>query len=359
MSARISIITRTQGRPIFLDRCLQSVSGQTMQDFEFIIVNDGGDLDAVRATVQRHFALDDPRLVIVDNQPARGRNAAISSGTDRASAPLLVLHDDDDYWDPAFLEQCCEWMDQHPSALGVAARCAVVHERVSDEVIEELSREALDSESHTVTLYQTAVRNSVPPIALVLRSAPVNSVGGYDGAKLAMADWELMLRVLELGEIGLIDGEPLAFWSHRDTPGGTTSNSIVKDASLHKRFNQEIRDAFMREHLTDGNSLGVIMAVATAQRAIEERLDRLEKAQAEHLEAVAQSQAEHLEAVRVAIELAIANAAESVRTYEPDPPARGFKAVGAKLLGGRSPKSQEEQPRYGGAQPPVDEAPAR
>ena len=49
--AKVAIITRTKNRPLLLERALNSVSSQTLKDFVWVIVNDGGDQEPVNQIV--------------------------------------------------------------------------------------------------------------------------------------------------------------------------------------------------------------------------------------------------------------------------------------------------------------------
>ena len=51
--ARVAVITRTMDRPMFLERALASVAKQTFRDYVHVVVNDGGDNDAVKSAILR------------------------------------------------------------------------------------------------------------------------------------------------------------------------------------------------------------------------------------------------------------------------------------------------------------------
>ncbi len=89
----ISIITRTKNRPILLKRAELSVFNQTRKDYEWIVVNDGGSPIAPSA----NFVIQYPR--------SKGMEAASNIGISTASRKYVVIHDDDDSWNPQFLEK--------------------------------------------------------------------------------------------------------------------------------------------------------------------------------------------------------------------------------------------------------------
>lgn len=95
-----SVIIPTCNRPEFLRTALASVLGQTVDDLEAIVVDDG---DGSGAAMAR--SLGDPRIVAIDNSrrgPVRARIAGVSA----AGRPYVAFLDDDDWWqDPRHLER--------------------------------------------------------------------------------------------------------------------------------------------------------------------------------------------------------------------------------------------------------------
>ena len=91
MPRRVSVITPTYNRAHLLSRVWQSLRGQTVADFEWIIVDDGS-LDE-SASIVAAFADDRIRYVRQEN---KGVNAARNLGMAAATAPFLVFLDSDD-----------------------------------------------------------------------------------------------------------------------------------------------------------------------------------------------------------------------------------------------------------------------
>lgn len=299
MTARASVIVRTRNRPLLLARALSSIAAQTMRELQVVVVNDGGDVAPVEAL------LDDVRdrlgdLRVVHHEASVGRPQAMLAGMALADAPAFVFHDDDDSWEPEFLERALAHLDAHPDEVGVATRCTVVWEEVVDGAVRELRREVLADGMTRVGFIATLTQNSTPPICLVLRRAAYDDAGGYDPTLTALADWELLLRVLRLGRIGLVDGPPLALWHRREGQQGDAGNSVHAEEHVHDRFNETIRDDYLRRSLVDEAALGSAL-FETAQHdrtraevaGVQDHLAAL----AAHLDARFDAQRSHLEVV--------------------------------------------------------------
>jgi len=80
-----------------LNRCLQSVVSQSLDDFEVILVDDGSP-DAC-AQLCDEWAQRDPRIIVV-HQSNGGLSAARNTGIEHASGDYITFIDSDDYIGP-------------------------------------------------------------------------------------------------------------------------------------------------------------------------------------------------------------------------------------------------------------------
>jgi glycosyltransferase involved in cell wall biosynthesis len=100
-----SIIIPVYNVERYLEECLDSAVGQTLQDIEIICVNDGS-TDGSRAILER-YAHTDPRIIIVDKQNG-GLSSARNAGLDVANGEYVIFLDSDDFQESELLELCCE-----------------------------------------------------------------------------------------------------------------------------------------------------------------------------------------------------------------------------------------------------------
>ena len=281
MSPTVTIVVRTRNRPAMLRRALASIDSQTYRNFEVVVVNDAGDEAEVRSVIDPLDAAFKKAITIVTNEVSNGREAALESGFNASRCPYYAIHDDDDSWHPDFLAKTVAYLDEHPEAGGVATRCEIIRERVrADGTCIEIDREALSTDNHGLSLVDVMVENYTPPISQLIRRETADRVGHWDGSLQTQADWEFNLRLLADSPVGFIDGEPLAYWHHRDTMDASLGNSVVTDAYLHKWDNLHIRDRYLRAMLAteDPSSphLGQALLSAEYYRRMREELARVD-----------------------------------------------------------------------------------
>ncbi len=98
----ISIVIPVYNAEKSLDRCLSSISNQTFDDFEAIVVDDGSK-DNSKLIAQK-WSQADSRFVLV-SQENRGVSAARNAGIKCSKGEALCFVDADDYVDDNFLEK--------------------------------------------------------------------------------------------------------------------------------------------------------------------------------------------------------------------------------------------------------------
>ncbi|MGP0225066.1 glycosyltransferase family 2 protein [Paenarthrobacter sp. NCHU4564] len=279
--ARVTIVTRTKNRPIFLARALDDIFGQTFQDFELVIVNDGGDPAAVDRLTSRRPDGERERIITLHHPESVGMEAASNAGIKAGSGEFLVIHDDDDFWAPTFLEQTVAYLDDpaHASESGVMVRTEIVIEEVDGEEIRPVRREIFWADLRQITLADMLKINRAVPISFLYRRSLHDAVGYFDESLPVVGDWEFHLRVLSHSRVGFLDGEPLAFWSQRPESQGHDGNSIFAQATDHTQYDALVRDGHLRDEVAKGGlgSLLYLTRVLAEQeeliRAQQRRLD--------------------------------------------------------------------------------------
>lgn len=91
---KISFVIPVYNVERYLDECLQSILGQTEEDIEVVIVNDGstdGSYD-----IARGYAVQDQRIVLI-SQKNKGLSEARNIGLKNATGDYVIYVDSDDY----------------------------------------------------------------------------------------------------------------------------------------------------------------------------------------------------------------------------------------------------------------------
>jgi glycosyltransferase involved in cell wall biosynthesis len=277
MPARAGIVVRTRHRPAFLRRALRDIADQRLDDWQLVVVNDGGDRAEVDEIVSA-AALGD-RVTVVHIAPGEGgRCVAANAGVRALDAPYVVLHDDDDRWHPAFLERTVAHLDAHPAHAAVSAVTEIVYEENRGGTWVEVGRAPFWAGMGRISLGEMMSVNRAVPISVVYRRRLHDEIGWYDETLDAVEDWDLYLRILREYEMGFLPGEPLAFWTQRPDSVGLDANSMFGLAAEHARDDAVVRDRALAEWVRrEGPGLPLYMASLQTQLAahVDEAVDRL------------------------------------------------------------------------------------
>ncbi|MFM9863058.1 MAG: glycosyltransferase family 2 protein [Micropepsaceae bacterium] len=251
----VAIITRTMDRPAFLERALTSVANQTFRDYIHVVVNDGGDNDVVKATIEKTNC-DHARVRLVDAVKNRGMEAASNLAIANADSDYIVIHDDDDSWEPDFLKRTVAFLDGKAGKHygGAITKSTYVSEEVTPDGIVVHDRAPYNGWVENVHLMEMAIANFYPPIAFLFRREVYDQLGGYNEQYPVLGDWDFNLRFLVEADIALIP-EALANYHHRDRGDTATfGNSVIAGRAKHVEYASIVRNNLVRSLVGRGHA---------------------------------------------------------------------------------------------------------
>jgi len=177
----------------YLEETLQSVFGQTFQDFELVVVNDGS-RDATDTIIRRHLAAGRP--IIYHPQANAGLGAARNKALELSHGELIALIDHDDMWEPRKLEKFVPLFDRPAVAFAgsdayfINSAGRFLH-RYSDVTSMRRGR----------VLRELFLCDFIPCASVVMRRAAIAAVGGLFRRDFGIAEeYELFLRLAEYDE---------------------------------------------------------------------------------------------------------------------------------------------------------------
>lgn len=273
---RVTIITRTKNRPVLLARAFASILCQTYQNWDLMLVNDGGDPAPVEDLVSQYKAAFKDRLTLTHHRDSVGMEAASNSALKGATGDYIIVHDDDDAWHPAYLTETVTFLESSSNArfAAVATNCEVVYEEINGDIVHELERISWGYWKERVDLMDQLRTNNFPPICLLIRKCVVDKIGSFNADLPVLGDWDYNLRLLLVGDIGTIN-KPLAYYHHRraNTGAGTYGNSVTDGINKHLDYQVLYRNSMLRLLLTkEPGMAGVLHVLLTRIEQLEQRI---------------------------------------------------------------------------------------
>ncbi|MGB1582664.1 MAG: glycosyltransferase family 2 protein [Solirubrobacterales bacterium] len=250
--AAVTIGIRTFERPLLLERAIQSVIDQSFADWKIVLLNNGGDPAVVNGVVDKHRDRLDGRIEVIHERASRSIGAAANATIARPLGEHYILLDDDDAWEPQFLQRCVDRLRaEQNEVVAVATQFIRASERVhEDGSIEELSRRVSNPTFERTSFQNALMGCPAPPTALLIRSSALESVGRYDETLGTGDDWEFLLRLLTHGRIAVIP-EPLAIRYERYDGDSRYANLSARQQTV-RDDNASIRDRFTERPMRQG-----------------------------------------------------------------------------------------------------------
>ncbi len=107
MNDLISVVVPVYNAEKYLERCVQSICGQTYKNLEIILVNDGSSDNS--GALCKKLASSDDRIKVIQQENG-GSSIARNTGLDYATGDILAFVDSDDHLDLSMFEQMMELM---------------------------------------------------------------------------------------------------------------------------------------------------------------------------------------------------------------------------------------------------------
>ena len=188
---RVSVVMSVYNGASQLESTIESILGQSFQDFEFIIVDDGS-TDHSSEILER-YASDDRRIIVVAQENA-GLTRALIAGCERARGEFVARQDVGDRSLPERFLRQVEYLDRNRDVVAVGAGCRRVGPE--NEFLGDTTRD-LSPEKITEAFLDDGVGIS-HTVAMYRRSA-YHAAGGYRPQFRFAQDTDLWHRMSRIG----------------------------------------------------------------------------------------------------------------------------------------------------------------
>lgn len=208
------------GNSEHLKLAILSILQQTMREFEFIIIDDGSNIETKR--LLESYRDDDERVRIITNERNLGIAKSLNKGISVAKGEIIARHDADDIAVNTRLEQQLNMLRKNNDI--VACFTAVKHIDMQGQVFSEFP---VSEKSETLEAELFLNSRLCHPTMFMYKHA-IDAVGGYPLTKYAQ-DYALYTKMIRHGfSFGGIN-QPLVYY--RITDGGVTQSK--RDVQLN------------------------------------------------------------------------------------------------------------------------------
>ena len=226
----IAVVIATCNRPQLLaERSLSSVIRQTRPPDLLIVVDDSQ--PHVRLS-NREAVSHIPNTIYMENSRTSGAagawNTALSYLQNAEPSAFVALLDDDDSWDPYYLQRCEKASSKYN--LDMAASGITYHGPDAQKLLDPPDRLVVKD----LLVGNTNIQGS----NIFARLRRLLEAGGFDEALVSTTDRDICIRLADLGTVryGAVSGHLVHHYADNDRPRLSTPGSKVKRLGLEYFF---------------------------------------------------------------------------------------------------------------------------
>ena len=226
MTPRVSVLLSVYNGERHLRPALDSVLGQTLTDYEFLIIDDGS-TDSTWAILSEYAAAH-PMLELHRNPANLGITRSMNKLFARARGEYVTRHDADDVSRPERLERQAAYLDAHPTVGLLATRVSIIDEQGQPLDVRPLFNVGL---THAELTRELATANCLCQGSVMVRRTCLEQVGYYDESLDQAEDYDLWLRLAEVTQLAKLEEPLYCFRYHPDSVTRTHPHLTALDAA--------------------------------------------------------------------------------------------------------------------------------
>ena len=189
-----------------LAKAISSILEQTFQDFELLLLDDGSTDESLR--ILREFEALDSRVKVTAREN-KGLICTLNELVAQARGKYMARMDADDVAFPdRFARQLC-FLDENLDVVCVGGCFEIIDG--ADRYLTTLKQPQSNSQIQDLLL---AGHSAISHPTAMVRSVSMRAVGGYDVRYCAAEDYDLWLRLGEIGELANLSAVLLKYRVH-------------------------------------------------------------------------------------------------------------------------------------------------
>lgn len=196
-NADVSVIMACHNSSEFLDEAIRSILEQTLTNFEFIIIDDASTDNTTE--IIKTYAAGDRRIVYQSLSVNSGPAVARNKGLEIARGKWIAILDSDDLAFPNRLELQLQHVDSHSGVVLLGSSCI------------EIDSAGTLIKKHEYPYHHEALVKRLETIGAFFSHSSsfymkecVNRIGNYNKRLVPSEDYDLWLRLSEIGQVACI-----------------------------------------------------------------------------------------------------------------------------------------------------------
>ena len=206
---KISVVMAAYNAEKYLKEAMDSILGQTYDDFELIVIDDKSS-DA-SGQILKDYAARDSRVVVLENQENMGLTKSLNKGLRVAKGEYIARMDADDISVPDRFEKQVAFLDSHPDHSFVSCIGRYIDEDGKEEQLR------LFPETNEEIYAMMPKVDAVMHPGVMFRREDIRKIGDYCEDFRVVQDYDLWFRGMAAGYKFYNIQEPLVLFRRNDS----------------------------------------------------------------------------------------------------------------------------------------------
>lgn len=234
----VSVVMPVYNAERYLARAVESILNQSFRDFELLAFDDGS--TDFSLAILRQYAASDERVVFRAHRHS-GYAPLLNEGLHMARGRYLARMDADDIALATRFEMQLEYLEKHPECVAVGGQFVLI-----DADGDPIGRCRMPLSHQGIEAVHFRGRGSqIAHPALMARSTALRSIGGYRESFEPAEDFDLLLRLGEIGELANLSADVLHYRVH------VKQSSCTRRQEQRKNVRLALTEALHRRQLSD------------------------------------------------------------------------------------------------------------
>ena len=227
---KISVITPSFNQADYIERTIRSVIAQQIDGVVEHRIVDGGSTDGTLEILNRYRD-----HLNFTSEPDNGMSEALNKGFASSSGDILGWLNSDDLYLPGTLRKVTAWFDLHPECGWLYGNCMMIDE--NDREVRKLITGYKVKKSANFSYNRLLVNNFISQPAVFFRRSFLEKAGPIDVTLSTVMDYDLWLRMANLGNPGYINDFLACFRVHGKSISARNYRfQFEEQYSVHRRY---------------------------------------------------------------------------------------------------------------------------
>ncbi len=191
---KVSVILPTRNRSYIISKAIESVLGQSVADWELIIIDDDSSDDTELIISQ--YIKQDSRIVYLKMNKKNNLQSLINFGLQAAKGQYIARIDDDDVWiNKDKLKKQINYLDNNPECKLIGSWAVVINQEDKELFYYDLPSTDQEIRKHIL------LRNFFINSSVVFETEGARLVNGFDEQLSLSGDYDMWLKLGKLGKL--------------------------------------------------------------------------------------------------------------------------------------------------------------